>query len=329
MMKTCWIRWIVMGWLGVCALSVRAEGDGKLHILGVGNSFTENATRFLPHMAELDPERDVVVGRAIIGACSLEQHVKLARMHDENPEKGAWYGYDINNERIERKVSLKHILKEREWDFVTIQQVSSKSHKPETYTPFAEELIEFIRTHAPGATVVVHETWPHNIDSYRTKKWDLHPDEMYEKLHAAYYEMAAEQGLRVIPVGTAFQYAKRHPLWDYQAADFDVYALPYPEGKTKMPDESKSLHKIFYWRKNKEGDWVVGSDGFHANKNGEYLGSLVWYGFFFRVDPREIDYQPRTLSDEQADSLREAAYVTLRRAEGVWEPPKVRDRPEN
>ncbi|MBC2601823.1 DUF4886 domain-containing protein [Puniceicoccus vermicola] len=317
------IQWLSLSCLALVATFASAEEDGALYILGIGNSFTENATRFLPEIAASDPEHDVVVGRAIIGASPLSLHVALARQHAENQEKGNNYGYDINNERIEKKASLEHILKDKKWDYVTIQQVSSKSHKAETFSPHAEKLIGYIHEYAPQAQIVVHETWPHNVDSYRTKKWNLQPDEMYERLHENYYNLAAEQGLRVIPVGTAFQEAQKMPLWDYEPVDFDVYSLPYPEGKSRMPDESKSLNKIFYWRKNSEGDWVIGTDGFHANKNGEYLGSLVWYGFFFRKDPREIEYQPRTLTDEQADSLREAAYITLRDAAGVWEPPEL------
>lgn len=54
------------------------------------------------------------------------------------------------------------------------------------------------------------------------KAWDLLPDDMYTKLHAAYGQVAEEFQLGVIPVGTAFQNAKKRPLWDYQASDIET-----------------------------------------------------------------------------------------------------------
>ncbi|WFB37933.1 DUF4886 domain-containing protein [Kiritimatiellota bacterium B12222] len=285
--------------------------DGVVRILGVGNSFTVNSMKYFPQIIANNPEIQAVVGEANIGGCPLDKHVRLAKAHKEDPTKGNAYGYKVNGKFAKSKASLKEVLQDKEWDYVTIQQLSTKSYKPETYTPYTAELIEIIHEYAPQAEVVIHETWSHSVNSYRNTEWKLDPQDMYEKLHAAYEAIAVEFDLEVIPVGTAFQNARALPMWDEQLVDIDVKTLIYPEDKDKLPELKNSLNRVFSWKKNKQGEWIVGVDGFHAGPNGEYLGGLVWYAFFFDQDPRAITYKPKALTEEQAESLRDVAYETV------------------
>lgn len=288
--------------------------DGVVRILGVGNSFTVNSMKFIPKIVANDPEIKAEIGGAIIGGCPLDKHVRLAKEHEADPSKGNEYRYTLDGANFKTGVSLKEILLDRKWDYVTIQQLSTKSYKPETYTPYTGELLGYIRKYAPQAEIVIHETWSHSVNSYRNTEWKLNPDDMYDKLHAAYAAISKEYGLRVIPVGTAFQNARATPMFDEELTDVDVNSLNYPEDKDRLPELKNSLNHVFSWRKNKEGEWFVGNDGFHANHNGEYLGGLVWYGFFFEKDPRKVSFQPSTLTDEQAASLRDIAHQTLNAA---------------
>lgn len=75
---------------------------------------------------------------------------------------------------------------------------------------------------------------------------------------------------------------------------------------------SQSLHQVFYWHPDKEQPtgWRLVNDGFHANTNGQYLGGLVWYAFFFGQDPREVSFAPKAMTPEQAESLRKIAFET-------------------
>lgn len=288
-----------------------SAAEAPIRILGVGNSFTRNSMRYLPQILESKPEITADVAYAYIGGCSLDKHVTLAEAHEADATQGNQYSYNMNGKTIQKNVSLKEMLQDGEWDYVTIQQVSSKSYKIESFYPYAERLINYIKKYAPDAEIVIHETWSHSIDSHRVKNWNLTPDAMYDKLHAAYAQVGEEFDLRIIPVGTAYQNAKKLPLWDYQPTTIDTKALVYPEDKHGLPDESKSLHAIFSWSKNKEGDMYVRNDGFHAGKYGEYLGALVWYEFFFNQDAREVTYKPDGFSEEQAVSLRGVAHETV------------------
>ncbi len=285
--------------------------DAPIRILGVGNSFTRNSMRYLPQILEANAELEADVAYAYIGGCPMDKHVTLADAHEADASKGNEYGYYKNGQRVKQQASLKEMLEDGEWDYVTIQQVSSKSFKIETFYPYTARLIDYIKRYAPDAEIVIHETWSHSIDSHRVRAWDLMPDAMYEQLHAAYAQVGEEFGLRIIPVGTAFQNAKQLPLWDYQPTTIDISGLVYPEDKDRLPDQSKSLHHIFSWRKNKDGTMSINNDGFHASKYGEYLGSLVWYEFFFEEDPREVAYTPSGFTEEQAQSLREVACATV------------------
>jgi len=209
-------------------------------------------------------------------------------------------------------VALKEILQSERWDFVTIQQHSQKSYKPKTYRPHAKQLVDYVKQYAPTAQIVIHETWSHSIDSYRFTKKGLAPEDMYERLHAAYAEIAAELSISVIPVGTAFELAKATPMWDYPPTNVDTDLLSFPKDRDNLPDMSRSLHKNFFWKPAKKpGGYRVVNDGYHANANGEYLGGLVWYRFFFGADPREVSYKPDGMSVEQAISLREIAFEVI------------------
>ncbi len=298
--------------ISLCFLTFAWAGeDGVIRILGVGNSFTVNSEKFLPQIVSADPEIKAVIAGAIIGGCPLDKHVALAKAHEADPEKGKAYNYKIDGKHQKGGASLKEILEDQAWDYVTIQQVSTKSYKPETYTPYTQELVEYIRKYAPQAEIVIHETWSHSVNSYRATNWKLDPREMYQKLHAAYGAIAEEFDLRVIPVGTSFERARATEMWDEQPVEIDVNALNYPEEKDQLPALKNSLNRVFYWKKNKDGKWSVGCDGYHAGQSGEYLGGLVWYAFFFEKDPRELTYKPDSLTEEQAASLREVAFQTV------------------
>jgi len=304
--------------LATLVFGIRCPGQEpakKVRILGVGNSFTQNATTYLTEIIKADPSLSADVGVAYIGGCSLERHTVVAKANEANPDdpKGKAYNYVLNAKTVKKSVSLKDILRDGPWDHITIQQVSTGSWKEETFYPYARELVDYLKRYAPDATIVVHETWSHRIDCPRTKQWKMSPEEMYEKLHANYAKIAGELSAQVIPVGTAFENAKKLPLWQYEPpADFDPATLVYPN----LPDQSKSIHYGYSWQtdpKDKEKK-VLRMDGFHAGRPGQFLGGLVWYEFFFHKDARANPFLPAKMTEEEAKSLREVAHQTMEAA---------------
>lgn len=131
-----------------------------MDILSIGNSFSEDAQRYLHRIAKAD---GVVLNtfNLFIGGCSLFRHYQNMLF-----EKSA-YTLQMNGESTGFPVSIKDALLNREWDVVTIQQVSSKAPYYDTYQPYLDKLLEYIRLYAPKAEIAFHETWAYEQGSKR------------------------------------------------------------------------------------------------------------------------------------------------------------------
>lgn len=281
----------------VCAPIASAEEAGSLRILAVGNSFTVNATRYLPQIAEADSGTKLEFARAAVGGGPLEQHWRAVAAHEADPAdpKGRIYG----------KKSLKIILRETPWDIVTIQQNSLKSTDLKTYRPYAEKLAAYIRKHAPTAELVIHQTWAYRSDDPRFSG-DYKQADMYRELTHAYTTIARELSVkRIIPVGRAFQNARAHKDWNFvfPDPDFDYDNPVYPN----LPNQKHSLIRGWTWR-NKE---TLRLDGHHANAAGEYLGAAVWFEFFFGKDVRGNSFIPTELNKADVNFLQQIAHQTV------------------
>src|SRR5215216_5932006 len=72
-----------------------------LRLFVIGNSFSQNATRYLPQLAKAGGH-ELVIGRAEVGGCSLERHWKAAAAAQANPDDpaGKFYGGKTLRERM-------------------------------------------------------------------------------------------------------------------------------------------------------------------------------------------------------------------------------------
>ena len=168
-----------------------------MKILAIGNSFSQDATRYLHRLARAAGEKLTVVN-LYIGGCSLERHFR--NMHTEERA----YELQINGECSGFKVSLKEALLNRAWDVVTLQQASPYSLKYESYQPYLNELSAYVKKLCPGAKQVIHQTWAYEKDSERLTVqmgYEL-PEQMTADLVVAYKRAAADIGAdAVIPSG--------------------------------------------------------------------------------------------------------------------------------
>jgi len=57
--------------LALSVISVWGAQDGRIRILGIGNSFTKNATHYLPAIISSNPDIEADVAVAGIGGSSL------------------------------------------------------------------------------------------------------------------------------------------------------------------------------------------------------------------------------------------------------------------
>ena len=294
--------WRCAGVLFFFAVTALAHA-ATLRLFVVGNSFSNNATRFLPELAK-SGGHELIIGKAQTGGCSFERHwnaVEASLANAEDP-KGKIYGGK----------SLREHMGAGPWDVITIQQYSLLSPDPATYHPFSEKLHAHLKQLQPAAEIVVHQTWAYRVDAAKfgltaPGRNATSQREMWEKSRAAYRQLAQNFHARVLPVGDAFWRVDSHPKWGFKPdTTFDEKTATFPA----LPNQTHSLHVGYRWSPEKK----LGKDANHANVAGEYLGALVWYGVLFKESPENAAFVPPGIDAEFATHLRRVAAEVVREA---------------
>ena len=227
-----------------------------MKILSIGNSFSQDAQRYLYRLAKTAGDEWKTVNLNI-GGCSLRTHY-LNALEDK-----ASYAFEYNGDYHGLTVSIKQLLISDEWDVITFQQASHFSAHYETYTPYLENLLEYVKKYCPHSRIYLHQTWAYEEGSERLMdigKFDS-TDEMFNRIREAY--ATAAQTIHadgIIPCGQAMLNA------------------------TKMGIEK--IHR----------------DTFHASLGaGRYLLALTWYKALTGKDITENDLDDfdEPVSDEE------------------------------
>jgi len=281
----------------------------SLRLLTVGNSFAENALTCLPELAAAGG-KELTLGRANTAGCSLDKHAAAleAFEHDPLDPRGRPYSNLPGMPELGPRHSLVELLDSAPWDAVTLQQVSTRSFLPETYHPHAEILAACIRRHAPQARLWALENWAYREDSplFHDGK-GLDQERMYQGIHDSYRALAVELGLGLLPVGSAFQSARRSPDWHFTTDNsFD----PAKASPPALPRQEGSLNVGWHWTDDPVPRLQL--DANHANIAGKYLGAVVLYLCLFEAEHAPASYVPTGLTPEQASSLRTIAETCVR-----------------
>ncbi len=162
-----------------------------MKILSIGNSFSQDAQRYLHRIAAIN-NKDLTCANLYIGGCTLKRHyINLT-------DNEAAYNFQFNGEDTNLKISIKTAVKSNDWDYITIQQASHESFNFESYIPYLEKINEWLRLRS-DAKILLHQTWayPQNMkrlsemgfktteemfysvkDAYERAKDIIHPDGM-------------------------------------------------------------------------------------------------------------------------------------------------------
>lgn len=292
--------------LSLIALHLQAAESKTIRLLTVGNSFSHNATHYLGDIAKAAGDT-LILREDNIGGSSFDIHLKKIAVAEKDP-KSKLGTYTEGR-------SLKDDLTKTQWDFITIQQASIKSHDVNTYRPHAQLLADFIRKHAPSATLIMHQTWEYRVDDPRFSVKEPKPgepktqDAMYGGLKSAYDTIAKELNMKLIPVGDAFHLANRDPEWGYK-----VPAVKFDSKNAKpgeLPDQTHSLNVGWNWKKQADGKLKLAMDGHHANMAGEYLGACVWYEALFGKSVLGNSFLPKGLDVAYAKFLQNVAHQVV------------------
>lgn len=271
-----------------------------IRVLAVGNSFSANALRYLPEIVkQAGNGQQLIVDHECIGGCSLQRHWANVEAFEKDPNAPA---------SKPTGKGLRERLQANRWDYVTLQQYSMESGRPETYRPYADHLYAYIKKHAPQAEVVFHETWAYRADDpgFRT---GFTQNDMYRQLRQAYGGVAKDLGCRIIPVGDAFRNAERDPAWGnpFPVPGFVPASVVFPA----LPDQRRSLHAGFSWGDDGKGGHQLHYDGHHAGTAGEYLAAAVWYEFLFKDNVIGNPFVPPGLTAADTAVLQRIAHQTV------------------
>lgn len=217
--------------------------DGKtLKVLAIGNSFSNNTTRYLYDIAKAEGVENIVLGRLYIGGCSLQKHMNCAT---NNLTSYTYYKNTAGTWDKMENVNMLYGIQDEAWDIITMQQSSGNSGLPDSYEPYLDQLIEYVNTNKtnPNAKLVWHMTWAYQGDSTHSDfaKYANSQDTMYNCIIEANKQKTKDHPAfsALIPVGTAVQNVRTSYIGD-----------------------------------------TLTSDGYHLNTMGEFIGGYVWYATF-------------------------------------------------
>ena len=195
-----------------------------MNVLSIGNSFSQDAQRYLHRIAKAD---GVILNtfNLFIGGCSLSLHYRNML----SGEKA--YMLEMNGESTGFKVSLKEALLNRDWDVVTVQQASPVSPNYETYQPYLSEIVDYIKKCVPKAKIAIHQTWAYEQDSQLLNErlgYREHT-KMFEDVKGAYQKAFEEINADImIPSGELLQKLIAHGI---EKVHRDTLHLSYGLGR--------------------------------------------------------------------------------------------------
>ena len=274
----------------------------SLRILTIGNSFTDSLTACFPQVAA-SAGCALRLDRANFGGCELRRHWSYMEAEEAFADCRIYQGGS-------RK--LRRILADEPWDVVTIQQASHESWRPETFQPYADRIAAYVRRHAPGAELVIQQTWSYRSDDPRLLpggEWGIDQEEMYRRLTENYRRLAQNLGVRMIPTGDAVQLARR--------AQGDRAFCPYPQELLQtlrwpdLPPQAGAVVGRCFWERDEGGHWRLRRDLIHLNCRGQYLQACVWFAFLFERPVAEITWVSENLDVDDAAFLRAVAAAAV------------------
>lgn len=137
-----------------------------MNVLSIGNSFSQDAQKYLAQVSKSLGE-EIYCENLYIGGCTLKTHCENLENNAQN------YDLEICGSAAVRKISISEAVLSRKWDVITLQQASHESFDIKTYLPYIKELAAYIRENS-DAKIFVHQTWGYETGS--------------EKIAAAGYE---------------------------------------------------------------------------------------------------------------------------------------------
>lgn len=242
-----------------------------IKVLAIGNSFSQDAVeQYLFELAKAQGD-SLVIGNAYIGGCSIERH------YNNLLGDSALYDYRkvVGGIKAEyKKVTLKRIIRDEDWNIITLQQASPLSGIPQSYAllPALKRQVALCASNF-NVQFAWHMTWAYANDNKdkRFAAYEYNQRQMYSAIvHAMLGALPSADIHRVIPSGVAIQLAR------YRFGD------------------------------------ILCRDGYHLSYTlGRYTAACCWCEF---LTGRIVDgnrYHPDTITEEEAALCQQAAHEAI------------------
>ena len=281
-----------------------------LRVLMIGNSFSICVGKFLPQMVRCFPGNRLKLTSCYIGGCSFETHWNNFCEAEKNPAFKPYHITVWDSTTLKKPVfpgNVNELLKNEKYEIVTIQQASRLSGDYSTYQPWADNIIREVKKYQPQAEIIIQQTWSYRADAPFFRENNTDNTQMYSRLEKAYYQLAEDYDLRIIPTGYAVQLCREKSPFKFRNYDWAMLdTLQWPD----LPPQAGDVVGNFRWFK-RNGEMIILRDTNHLNMRGEYLQAALWCGFLYGVDPEKISYVAPKTGNQDAAFLRECASGAL------------------
>ena len=238
----------------------------KISVLMIGNSFSVDVARYT-HQLSLGGDVEIEVCVLYVGGCSLEQHINFIK------EGSTPYEWFVNSESTGRYIDLKTALLMKEWDYITLQQVSVFSGLKDTFYPYINQLIDYVKLYQKNPHFVLHKTWPYEngFNNTNFEHYNYDRKTMYKCINETYDYVAKDLGIDIV----------------IRSGDIVEVAIE---------KYGEHFHK----------------DGFHLNEIGRYIVGLGFVHTFNNNQMLNQLFLFEGLDKEQAKEYESLVYKTLR-----------------
>jgi hypothetical protein len=269
--------------------SSKVKADSVVRILAIGNSFSEDAMEhFLFGLAKAGGKK-VIIGNLFVGGTDLDFHWKNA---SEDLSKYNYRKIGTDGEKTKTpKVSIATALADEKWDYISLQQVSTKSGLYETYLSPINNLLNYVKSKSsPHTQYIIHQTWAYrgSSDPKRFAKYGNSQENMYKAIVETTKKIKKEFDFDLlIPSGTAIQNARTSFVGDKLNRD--------------------DLHLTLYL--------------------GRYIASCAWYEMIFKTNVIGNPFYPEQITPYEAEMAQHAAHKACKKPYKVSDLKKFKKNP--
>lgn len=247
-----------------------------IKILSIGNSFSQDALYYLYEISK-SAGVNIIAGNLYYSGSSFKTHDINAKNNLKAYSYQKWTPEGMTEVKNQ---TMKEVIIDENWDYITFQQSSEDSGLYSTYQPYLNNLINYVKERATNTNVkfAFNMTWAYATDSKNKGFTNYNYDQfiMYHSIVESYKAAIEETEIDIIiPCGTAIQNCRTN----------------------------KHLSAV--------GDQLT-SDGYHLDKGmGRYIAGLTFFEALIVKDKKiDVDiYQDISFIPSLKNSTEELAYL--------------------